>query len=180
MHDIIIHSGEKALTKDEYDKVLAACKTQEDRVMVLIGVSLGIRRYDMSQLLVRNINFITNTLSYIEKKKGNRVRVVPMPPKLAQELYIYITSQKRGINDRVFTCRDRALVDRWYKLCDDAGIPRRGIHALRGTCVKFCQQAGWTVEQTAKLIGDTVRVVQMHYLTPSDAEIADLQLRRQL
>jgi integrase len=45
------------------------------------------------------------------------------------------------------------------------------FHALRATCIKLCQKAGWTPEQTSKHVGDTIRVIQEHYSTPSIEEM---------
>lgn len=55
--------------------------------------------------------------------------------------------------------------------CDKAGIERRPFYALRATCVKFCQIAGWRVEEVAKLTGDIIAVIQEHYSTPTDGEM---------
>jgi integrase len=57
--------------------------------------------------------------------------------------------------------------------CDKAQIPRRPFHALRATCIKFCQRAGWRVEEVAKLTGDTIAVIQEHYSTPSESEMQE-------
>ena len=45
------------------------------------------------------------------------------------------------------------------------------FHSLRATCYKLCQRAGWSVEMAARQIGDTVRVAQEHYSTPSMEEM---------
>ena len=54
---------------------------------------------------------------------------------------------------------------------DRAGLPRRPIHARRATCIKLCQGRGWSAEQTAELVGDEVKTIQEHYLTPSVEEM---------
>jgi hypothetical protein len=66
------------------------------------------------------------------------------------------------------------------KLCDLANIPRRPFHALRATCVKFCQNAGWTPEQVSELTGDTIRVIQEHYATPSRAEMSEVMREKEV
>lgn len=40
-------TGEKALTKDEYNRLLAVIDTLEDEVMLKLTVSTGIRREDV-------------------------------------------------------------------------------------------------------------------------------------
>jgi len=43
---------------------------------------------------------------------------------------------------------------------------------------KLCQRRGWSVEQAAKLVGDTIRVVQEHYTTPSNEELKQVVRER--
>jgi len=167
-------TGEKAFTKAEFDKLLSVVKNSEDRIMLLLGASLGIRRYDLSRVIVRNINFTNHTVTYLEKKKGDAPHTAYMPERLEQELSIYIKEKKLGLNDKIFTCKDRQLCNRFYAILDEAGIERRGIHSLRGFCVKMCQKNGWTIEQTAKHINDLVTTVQVHYASPSGSEMLEV------
>ena len=71
------------------------------------------------------------------------------------------------------TYSGRTAHRRLQEYCDKAGIPRRPFHALRATCVKFCQAAGWRVEEVSKLTGDTIAVIQEHYSTPNDGEMQE-------
>lgn len=171
-------TGEKAFTRDEFEKLLSVVDNSEDRIMLLIGVSLGIRRYDLSRIIVRNINFKEHTLTYLEKKKGDQPHTVFMPDRLEQELSIYIKEKKLGLNDKIFTCKDRQLCNRFYDILDKANISRRGIHSMRGTCVKLCQANGWSIEECAKHINDRVTTVQVHYSTPSQSEMLDVVKRK--
>jgi len=168
-----VTSGELALTRDEYEKLLSTCKSQEDRVLLMMAVSLGLRRSDIVKIRISNIDLESATLLYHEKKKGNRIRNVPLSPKLVQELRILIKSipitQKT-----IFSFKDRQAYNRFQSLCKNAGVTQRPFHALRATCVKFCQAAGWTPEQVSRLVGDSIRVIQLHYATPSIGEMSDV------
>lgn len=165
-------TGEKALTRKEYDRVLEACGVLEDRVMVMLGVSLGLRRGDLVRVKVSNIDFKNHQLTYLEKKKGDRVRVVPIGQKLEQEIGMLIKTIPKG-QDTLFSFKDRQAYNRFNTLCEKAGIGPRPFHALRATCIKFCQAGGWSPEQVSELTGDTIEVIQAHYATPSQAEMAE-------
>lgn len=171
-------TGENALTKEQLDTLFKVANSTEDKLLLMIGAGLGIRRYDMSRIIVRNINFDDHTITYLEKKKRDAPHTAPMPDKLEQELKIYIKEKKLGVNDRIFSVRDRQLCNRWYKMLDQAKISRRGIHSLRGTCVKLCQMNNWSVEQTAKLVNDLVSTIQVHYATPSASEMKDVMMKK--
>jgi hypothetical protein len=43
--------------------------------------------------------------------------------------------------------------------CEHAGIQKRLFPRIKSNCIKFTQAAGWTPEEAAKLIGDTLRVI---------------------
>lgn len=171
-----IATGELALTKEQIDKILKVAPTYEDRLLIMIGVSLGLRRSDLVKIRIENINFKEGTLSYIEKKKKGRILARPMPDALKNELELYLKDKPKY--GPLFTFCDRTAWNRFNKLCDKAGVPRRPIHALRATCIKLHQNQGWSVEQTAKLIGDTVATVQEHYATPTQVELSKMMKER--
>jgi len=148
------------------------CGTLEDRVMIMLAVSLGLRRSDLVRVKTANINFAVHRLTYLEKKKGDRIRVVPIGVKLEQEMKMLIKTLPKN-QDTLFSFKDRQAYNRFAALCERAGIEQRPFHALRATCVKFCQANGWKPEEVAELIGDSLQVIQAHYSVPSDAEMGE-------
>ncbi|MCG2825156.1 MAG: hypothetical protein L6265_01035 [Thermoplasmatales archaeon] len=70
------------------------------------------------------------------------------------------------------------MSNRFQKYLVVAGVESKPFHALRATCIKLCQRGGWSVEQAAKLVGDTIRVVQEHYTTPSNEELKQVARER--
>ena len=171
-------TGEFALTRKEYEKLIAACVNQEDRVMIMIGVSLGLRRSDLVRLRWADVDYEKAELHYREKKKGDRLRTVPIGPRLMQELKILQSAQKK--QQTVLSFRDRQAYTRFNRVCEIAGIPKRPIHALRATAIKFMQAAGWSPEEVAEITGDTIRTIQEHYLTPSRSELAEAAREREV
>lgn len=172
-------TGEKALTRKEYEVILAVCGSLEDRVMVMLGVSLGLRRGDLVRVRVANVDFKNGHLTYLEKKKGDRIRNVPLGPKLLQEINMLINTLPTG-QDTLFSFKDRQAYNRFNTLCEKAGIGPRPFHALRATCIKFCQAAGWSPEQVSELTGDSIEVIQAHYLTPSQAEMKETMNKKEV
>jgi len=174
------YSGEQSLTRIEYQKLLDVCDNGEDRLLLMIGVSLGLRRSDIVRIAINNINFHDNVISYQEMKKKNRLRTVPIPPKLANELKIFIKLSGRKITDKLFSFGERQSWNRFNRLCDKAGIPRRPIHCLRATCCKFYLEAGLRPEQVAKIVGDRVETIMLHYSIPSNGELQQLMKEREI
>ena len=172
-------TGEYALTRQEYEKVIQSAGTIEDRVMVMLGASLGLRRADLVRVRISDIDLENNTIAYHERKKGDRIRTVSIGPRMALELKVLIKTLPKG-QETLFTFKDRQAYNRWISLCTVADIPSRPFHALRATAIKFAQAAGWTPEQVAELTGDTIRVIQEHYSTPSKAEMSELAQKKEI
>lgn len=175
-------TGEKSLTPKEYQKLLAVCNNLEEEVLLKVAVGLGLRRRDIASIKISNIDLTESRITYYEHKK-DRDRTVPLGPDLSQLLRKYISTLHKN---QVFLFKwgrgkygDRTAHRRLTFLCDRAGVPRRPFHALRATCIKFKQVEGWPVEATAKLVGDTIAVVQEHYATPSDAELSELMKEKE-
>lgn len=165
-------TGEKAFTHTEIEKLLTSCMTIEDELLLKLGVSLGLRREDMVNLKVVDVDLNNNALSYYERKKS-RLRVVPIGNNTKQLIIKYFHTIPKN-QKQLFEFSGSTAYRKLQKLCDLAGIQRRPFHALRATCVKFCQKAGWTPEQVSELTGDTIRVIQEHYATPSQAEMSEV------
>lgn len=72
-----------------------AANLTKDKMLVLIGFTLRLRRDDLVRVEIQNINFATNEFSYLEKKKGNRIKTVPMTERLSNELRVYINSHSK-------------------------------------------------------------------------------------
>ena len=165
-------TGEHSLTRKEYEKLLDACSSIEDELMIKVAVGLGLRRYDLTHIKIANIDLREDTLSYNEKKKGGAIWTVFITTKLHQLIIKYLKTIPKDQKELFAFC-DKTAYNKLQKLCDIAGIPRRPFHALRATCIKFHQAAGWEENKTAELVHDTVRVIREHYTTPSKSEMRE-------
>ena len=165
-------SGEKALTRAEYEKILSVCDTFEDELFIRLAVATGLRREDFVNIRIKDIDLSNRLLLFNERKK-KRIRSIPLSKDLCSliEKYVKIIPKEQ---ERLFPFSSRTAYNRLQELCKKAGVAPRPFHALRATCMKFCQHAGWTLEQTAALVGDTIEVVQEHYLTPSFDEMREV------
>ena len=171
-------TGQFALTRKEYDKLLRVCGTLEDELLLKMGVAFGLRRDDIVHVRITDINLDEASMTYFEKKK-NRIRTVPLGANMTQLMRKYIATLPKK-QKMLFAFSGSTAYRKLQRLCIKAGIPRRPFHALRSTCVKFCQHAGWTPEQVAELTGDTIRVIQEHYATPSRAEMSEVMREKEV
>ena len=165
-------SGELALTRTEYDLLISKVDNYEDELLIKLAVSTGIRREDITHLKIADIDLEHGTLAYHEsKKKRNRVIQLQDPVVLLIKRFLGEISEKR---ETLFSFSGRTAYRHFNYWCREAGIPERPFHALRATCIKFCQRAGWSPEQVQRLTGDSWRVIQAHYSTPSISEMDEV------
>lgn len=177
-------SGEVSLRPDQVDELLSVIDDLTYLALFKLAVSCGIRRGDIVGLKWKDVNLDKNELKFYEKKK-DRVKTVYFSDSVAQTLKL-LRNEQEGKEYYLFPGRsnmkygkghvsESTVYRRFQTFLVKAGIQgeedRKPFHALRATCYKLCQSAGWSVEQAAKHIGDTVRVAQEHYATPSDEEM---------
>ena len=165
-----------AFSEGELKRLLAACDDMGDYIMILIASRYGLRREDVVNIKVNDINFASGLLSFYERKK-RRIHTVPLEADVAQELKRYIGTFKKG-REYLLPFQDGSTAWRHLQeLCIVAGIPTptgregRPFHSLRGTCVKQRQAAGWTIHECAALIGDEADTVSKHYATVTTTEL---------
>ncbi len=170
-------TGQFAFTHKEFGKLLQVCGTIEDELLLKMGVAFGLRREDMVNVRIKNINPDEMAMTYYEKKK-DRIRTVPIGLNMMQLIRKYTATLPKN-QTLLFAFSGSTAYRKLQRLCIVAGIPRRPFHALRATCVKFCQQAKWSPEQVSELTGDTIRVIQEHYATPSQAEMSEVMLEKE-
>jgi integrase len=167
-----------AFSETDIKKILLACSDQNDRVMVLIAYRYGLRREDLAGVETNNIDLQNNTISFYEQKK-KKIHVIPIESDVMQEIKILITASPK--RKYLFSWHNGSTCWRHLQeLCKIAGIPippgrdGRPFHSFRGTCIKFRQKQGWTVNQCAALIDDTVETVMEHYAKTTPAELSEL------
>jgi integrase len=197
-------TGALSFTRGEVEKLLKACTSLEDEVLVRLAITTGLRRVDISKVAIANIR--DGKLTYTEHKKWiggkkgeagatQRIRTIPLTPLVVQKVEQLIDSLgKEGIRKNqgyLFSWGQSRWGDKtaWYRLQDlatRAGIPPHGytvkggqkiprwkFHAFRATAIKLMQAAGYSEAEVAAITGDTITVIHQHYMTPTDAELAE-------
>lgn len=177
-------TGRDSLTQEQVDQLLASFDLAWEKALIHLAVAAGLRRIDIVNLKRRDFDPATGRLTYYEKKK-HRTRTIVIPSSAAvQSVRIHLNSCRKsewlfpsplnGLNYEKAHVSDRQAYDMFNEHLIKCGIRPRPFHALRATCIKLCEKAGWTSTETAELVGDTVRVIQEHYSTPSDEQMASV------
>jgi integrase len=171
-------SGQKALTPAQVKQLLSVIDNLSDEVLLKLSISAGIRRHDVCNILVNNINFDESYVEFSEKKKGGKIKRTYLSTDVITTIKKWINIKPSG-NKYLFSGRgtkpisDKTAYNILQKYLKRAGLPARPFHALRATAYKIAQSKGWTVRQASEHIGDSTRVAEEHYGTPSTEEMKD-------
>lgn len=169
-------SGEKALTRQEYDKLIAVITDLQDELLIKMAVATGIRREDLCNIKFNDVLLKDSQLIFWESKKS-RQRTIDLPESvivLIKKFYGSLDRESLKKREYLFDFVGRTAYRHFNEWCVVAGIPERPFHALRATCIKFCHAAGWSDEQISKLTGDKISTIQEHYMTPSVDEMREV------
>lgn len=165
-------TGRDALTKSEYEKVLAVAGSFENILLIRLAVASGMRREDIVNVKIKDIDFSQNSMSFFEHKK-DKIHMIFLAPDLMQFIGNYLQTLPKG-QTKLFDFCSKTAYNRFHELLERAGIRKRPFHSLRSTCIKFCQANGWTPAMTAAHVDDTIATIQEHYEVPSLAEMKEV------
>lgn len=176
----------KALSESQIVKLLSVCETTEDSILIKLAIEFGLRRGDITNLLIENVKLDEQLLYFSEQKKGGRIRKLPIRPWLCTELRQFINAIN-GTRKTLFSfSSDRTAYNRLQEIYCKAGyskkvrhgkgfrfVPPFPFHALRGTCYKRLRAEGKTLEFAVAWLGDTIGVASQHYGVVTEAELED-------
>ncbi|MBI2110771.1 tyrosine-type recombinase/integrase, partial [Candidatus Woesearchaeota archaeon] len=83
------------LSMQEINKIINHARNQRDRLILRLLVTTGIRRFELCNLLVQDVNFKDKSI-FVRRAKNNKPRSVPIDDKLMQEIRFYIGSRQYG------------------------------------------------------------------------------------
>lgn len=182
-------SGQHALTIDEVKSLLLPFDNIQDKAMIALTLSLGLRREDVVNVLSRNFDPVNGTLTYYEHKK-KKMRTSYIPSQETIQLLIMHLKTCRP-SDWMFPSprttpffknkhvSGRHAYNVFNEHLDKAKIARRPFHTMRATAYKIAQASGWTPAMAAELLGDSFVVAQKHYGAPSVGEMKEAAKKMQ-
>lgn len=163
-----LRNSEYHLTADEIQEIILAAETERDRCVVKMLAHTGIRRFELANLDVRDLDF-EKRLLHIREGKGGKERIVPMTKELASDLRIYLNRYPRNAGPVFVSERDpkkhghlspRQINNIVAELGCKAGIvnpnPRYMVincHLFRHTFARLWKEQGQSIESLSKILG---------------------------
>jgi len=135
-------------------------------MIVLIAVTTGMRMSEIFGLLWSDVMYSEGLLAVRAKLKGGKMRYVPMPPELADELRRFMPQPANNVlyiagnnHERIFPPKDGAKGERqrvegsFEDLLERAGIEDFRFHDLRHTFASWYMMNGGDLYELAKILG---------------------------
>jgi len=181
-------AGEKALTPIQQKKLINSVERFRDEVLLRLALVTGARRSDIVRFEWGNVSETNFSITYLEKKKGDKPLTVfadknifTMLKKWREFSYgRFLFPGERGgahLSSRTAYNILRAVMIQAGLLKKTENWP---FHSLRATCIKNAQRAGWTMEETAAHVNDTIITIQKHYTVPSLPERQEVAQKKPL
>jgi len=175
-------SGRMALTREEIHRMLSLINSVYDEALIKLALATGIRREDIVRIELQNIDWEHGIIRFWEEKKNREWRV------FVDEATLAVLQKHVEVNCRPYRTKylfpamrgdrtrnhlsGRGAYGKFQEALKRAGLEPRPFHTLRATFIKNAWAAGWTPAQIMEQTGDTLETIQLHYATPTAAEMA--------
>ena len=176
-----VHKPYDAITKDELDKLKAVLLDDNlgfplrDRAILIIAIYTGLRRSDIANLRLNNIDWEGDRIKIVQGKTGNPV-ALPLRPVVGNAIYDYITKERpQSDSPYIFLHSQKGtklsstfFSKMSYKFFDAAGIRKngenRGMHMFRHYVATSLINEGHDTPIVMSVLGHTVPLAVDYYL----------------
>lgn len=151
-----------SLTIQEQDIFLSVIDTYEDLALFKLELSSGIRREDIAEIDIGNVDLENRKLKFWESKK-RRWWEIPLREDVAMELERYIKTLPKG-QKKLFNFCGKTAYNRLQSYLQKAGINKTiSFHDLRRTFVKTAKKKGLDMKAVSQITGDTLSTIEGYY-----------------
>lgn len=171
------------LSMEEMQKIADGATNFRDRVMIEVLATTGVRRAELRDLLIKDIDFNGKRI-YVREGKGKKSRTVPLTRKVLTDIKQLIGNRTKGnlftspksypngislkqVNEIVAKCAEKAGVKH-----PNPGRKRVNPHLFRHSCARNWLKQGMPIQYVQKLLGHkSIQTTVDIYGTPSDKEV---------
>lgn len=159
-----LKDSEYHLTKREVQKLINAAESFRDRCIIKMFAQTGIRRFELRNLDVRDLD-VERRLIHIREGKGGKSRTIPCSEDLLGDLKHLLHTRKTGpvfLSNRGQALTLQMLNNIVAKAGRQAGLQNPNpkythinCHLFRHTFARLWKDAGGSLESLSKILGHT-------------------------
>ena len=151
-----------SLTIEEQERLLSVTESFEDLTLFRLALSTGLRREDIANIEVGNIDLDNRQLRFWESKK-RRWWTVPLTIECCQEINRLLNTFPNG-RKKLFDMTGRTAYNRLQKYLEKAGIKKElSFHDLRRSFIKTAKRKGLSPKAVSQITGDTLATIEKSY-----------------
>jgi integrase len=140
----------KSLDISQIRKLLSVSEPNHAIYMrILLALGTGLRRGDIENIKVSDIDFMKNCITTNSKKTKKTMASRPAPSHIIKELKFYVDSLSQG-QELLFT--DVFSYKKWNTICNKIQLPELKFHDLRKTFASVLAQCGVSTAVTQRLL----------------------------
>jgi len=140
----------KSLDESQIRKLLSATESDPAIYMqILLALGTGLRRGDIENIKVSDIDFVKNSITTNSKKTKKTMASRPVSSHIIKELKFYVDSLPQG-QELLFT--DVFSYKKWNTICNKIQLPGLKFHDLRKTFASVLAQRGVSTAVTQRLL----------------------------
>jgi integrase len=144
------------LSEAERTSLFKACRASHwDKLylIVLLAITTGARKGELTKLRWNNINFDRRT-AYVATTKNGQPKVLPLTDSVIKELELFNTKD----SSLIFTSKVKydvayCFTKPWKRALEDADIKDFRFHDLRHSCASYLAQSGASLLEIADVLG---------------------------
>jgi len=174
------------LSLDELNKIIDAAESLRDRVILKILVRTGMRRFELCNLLVKDVDFDHKSL-FIAHAKGDKRRSVPVDEDTLQEIKFYLNGRRYGkliqsnnkANDGIDESRINIIVSKTAEGAEiknpDPTKKHLNPHIFRHSFVRNMIKIGLPQSYIQEIVGhEDIRTTIRMYGKPADRDVNEV------
>jgi len=156
------------LSDNEIGELLQACANPLWRMRVLLALCTGLRRSDIENLKVRDVNVELKTVTIIDQKTGKVTNHQPLPDDIMPVIHEYLCSEVKEGQVKLFAT---TFTKQWEKIRTRAKLEHVTFHDLRRTFVSRQADAGVSPKALQEMLNhSSIDTTMKHYIRTGDTE----------
>lgn len=160
------HKEKKFMKVEEGDVLFSLAKNNRDKLIIGLGCYNGLRREEIAELNISDINLENNTMTFM--RKNQKLHTLKISSKII-DIVRQEVEAKQGKYDKLIGVTPRRVNQIFDELCEEAGLngEQYHVHNLRAICASNLYANGFNPIQIQRFLNHSSLNTTLIYLDTS-------------